>query len=53
VATPRLLGFMQHTETFGVSLCHRLDDVERKISGLTIKSRSQADIRTLFSAGTQ
>jgi hypothetical protein len=44
---------MQHTETFGVSLCHMLDDVGRKISSLTIKSRSQADIRSLFGAGTQ
>jgi hypothetical protein len=44
---------MQHTDTFGVSLCHMLDDVEREISSLTIKSRSQADIRSLFGAGTQ
>jgi hypothetical protein len=44
---------MQHAETFGVSLCHMLDDVEREISGLTIQSKLQADIRTLFGAGTQ
>jgi hypothetical protein len=44
---------MQHNETLGVSLCHMLDDVERKISNLTIKSRSQADIRSQFGAGTQ
>jgi hypothetical protein len=31
---------------------HMLDDVERKVSSLTVKSRSQADIRSLFGAGT-
>jgi hypothetical protein len=44
---------MQHTETFRVSLCHMLDAVKRKISGSTMKSKSQTDMRTLFSAGTQ
>jgi hypothetical protein len=44
---------MQHPEAFGVSLCHLLDDVERKFYSLTMKSRSQADIRSLFGAGTQ
>jgi hypothetical protein len=44
---------MQHTETSGVALCHELDDVHWKIAGLTLNLEKQADIRTLFSAGTQ
>jgi hypothetical protein len=44
---------MQHTETFGVSLCHVLDAMEKKISATTISRKSLADIRALFGAGTQ
>jgi hypothetical protein len=44
---------MQHTETFGVSLCHVLDDVEKRISATTINRKSQADIRALVGAETR
>jgi hypothetical protein len=44
---------MQHTETFGVSLCPMLDDVERILSSLTKQRESQADTRALFVIGTQ
>jgi hypothetical protein len=44
---------MQHAETFGVALCQELDDVQRKIAGLTFIRKTQANTRTLFGAGTQ
>jgi hypothetical protein len=44
---------MQHTETFGVSLCPMLDDVEMMFSSLTKKRESQADTKALFGIGTQ
>jgi hypothetical protein len=44
---------IQHAETFGVALCHELDDVQRKIAGLALNRKTQTDIRTTLGAGTQ